>query len=58
MWQEAILEQTPRRGLSGKKATVGSGSSVIECREKDDLCLVVPPLEGGVSIPTGPADQP
>lgn len=53
MWQETILEQVPRRGLSDKKDAVGSGSFVIEHREKDDLCLV-PPAERAVSIPTRP----
>lgn len=48
----------PGKDSQGKKTTVGSGSFVIECTEKDDLCLFVPPLERGVSIPTGPADQP
>lgn len=42
-------EGTPRR-----KNALGSGSCVIECMEKDDLCLVVPPAERGVGIPTRP----
>lgn len=47
-FRASTQEGTPRR-----KNELGSGSLLLSAW-KDDLCLVVPPAERGVSIPTRP----
>lgn len=57
MWQEAILEQVPRRELSGNKPPW----ALVPCNwvHREGWPLAGPaPLEREVSIPTGPAHQP